>query len=906
MSKFNLSFTMPADVAKQGVYAAIFGQLDKPNITQFLYLTQSNLPSSTTTAPATTTTTAVAPSSTTLPVSAVANFPNHGTLVVIQPGLELELSYTGVDSANNQFTGISFPSGAPGLAKDALVTLTDITNGASLVVEDVSGYPTTGGTLLVQSPSSYTPAINAVLSYSGVDVASNSFTGVTKLLGGQVPGGGTLVEISSPVAGMTYATPDANTNLPLIQLAAPNSGQTTVNFDLPDYTASPIKSGVIVISVGSAIGLPVANDGSVGSPTPQTNLNDIFGLFEWGLNSNDVDFDVSEVDQAGFPFQVTSVGTPPPPPADATLGVGMLLKRDDLFSEFPTYLNSLSSTSNAGVFLEGAADNADAPFPVNTRIIAPQDIVSVLQANPPMLSNPFATGSGKGSNATVYYAVTAVSANGESMASNIVQAVDTTGSLEMQWQAYPYAENYHVYWAASTTGNPAVLSNPQQIATSITGTSYTDSSPDNHSGHQVDPPNNNYGYDPLNAYFDQAILDFFNFYTDNTFVLDDQATATKWTGNVITNQGYTILSLTGSKGQWGDDYAGYYIDIYQPLFNSNTNHAAYPDPPAFLTSNTSESASSMIFAADGIFGNVVSSSSTPTLPVGEAKNLYNDFVSAFTRGITARLLGGVWQNNLPPNYWAGSPHFESATASGRGSLKGTYRYAITAVGYLASKTGGSVINATNADPIVITADNHELQSGDLVTIAGVTGNTNANGTFAVTVLTDNTFSIPTKGNGSFGGTATWMLETETTPSNILEVSPSSTSVILNWGAINQPGGPTGAPTVASFNIYRAEKTGATWGPLEKLANVPNTGTDPVNSYTDDGSNTPTGAPSFVYYDDGQLANFYAAYWSQLNVSINGLGYGYPYADKNDQSTNIQMSMTSNPPTGLKITLLPWS
>jgi len=92
----------------------------------------------------------------------------------------------------------------------------------------------------------------------------------------------------------------------------------------------------------------------------------------------------------------------------------------------------------------------------------------------------------------------------------------------------------------------------------------------------------------------------------------------------------------------------------------------------------------------------------------------------------------------------------------------------------------------------------------------------------------------------------------------------------------------------------------------KLDFATNLGTDPANSYVDNGSKTPSGAPSFSYYPDGQLANFYAAYWSQLDVSINGLGYGFPYADKNGQSTNIQMAMSPNPPTGLSITLLSWS
>ncbi len=76
-----------------------------------------------------------------------------------------------------------------------------------------------------------------------------------------------------------------------------------------------------------------------------------------------------------------------------------------------------------------------------------------------------------------------------------------------------------------------------------------------------------------------------------------------------------------------------------------------------------------------------------------------------------------------------------------------------------SNTGGtgSVVNATNATPIVVTTGTpHGLSSGTNVTIAGATSNTAVNGTWAITVLSDTTFSVPTTGNGAFsGGATTW-------------------------------------------------------------------------------------------------------------------------------------------------------
>lgn len=64
----------------------------------------------------------------------------------------------------------------------------------------------------------------------------------------------------------------------------------------------------------------------------------------------------------------------------------------------------------------------------------------------------------------------------------------------------------------------------------------------------------------------------------------------------------------------------------------------------------------------------------------------------------------------------------------------------------------SITAATNANPIVCTTNvPHGLTSGQYVVIAGALGNTAANGTFLVTVLSSTTFSIPVAGNGAYTG-----------------------------------------------------------------------------------------------------------------------------------------------------------
>ncbi len=77
---------------------------------------------------------------------------------------------------------------------------------------------------------------------------------------------------------------------------------------------------------------------------------------------------------------------------------------------------------------------------------------------------------------------------------------------------------------------------------------------------------------------------------------------------------------------------------------------------------------------------------------------------------------------------------------------------------------GDITGATNATPIVITSANHGLNTGDIIDISGVGGNTNANGTFLIVVLTPNTFELydpatgtPIAGNAAYTNGGTWTL-----------------------------------------------------------------------------------------------------------------------------------------------------
>ena len=84
---------------------------------------------------------------------------------------------------------------------------------------------------------------------------------------------------------------------------------------------------------------------------------------------------------------------------------------------------------------------------------------------------------------------------------------------------------------------------------------------------------------------------------------------------------------------------------------------------------------------------------------------------------------------------------------------------VRATSYAAQPKTVTITGSTNATPIVVTATGHGLQTNDLISISGITGNTNANGFFRITKLTDNTFSLQNystgadiAGNGAHGGT----------------------------------------------------------------------------------------------------------------------------------------------------------
>ena len=76
------------------------------------------------------------------------------------------------------------------------------------------------------------------------------------------------------------------------------------------------------------------SSGSISTPSA-TNDPNYWGLFEYAITSGGLDIDMSEVDQVGFPFTIT---TTPAAPIPANDGVGITQHRGDLFNLYSQYI----------------------------------------------------------------------------------------------------------------------------------------------------------------------------------------------------------------------------------------------------------------------------------------------------------------------------------------------------------------------------------------------------------------------------------------------------------------------------------------------------------------------------------------------------------------------------------------
>lgn len=107
-------------------------------------------------------------------------------------------------------------------------------------------------------------------------------------------------------------------------------------------------------------------------------------------------------------------------------------------------------------------------------------------------------------------------------------------------------------------------------------------------------------------------------------------------------------------------------------------------------------------------------------------------------------------------------------------------------GFLTPADAGNVTGANTSSPITITSVAHGLTTGTIVTVKNVGGQTGANGTFAVNVLTNDTFQLTgstTVGAYTSGGTwavaGLYLLEVDLQPGSGFDVG-SSYQCLISW------------------------------------------------------------------------------------------------------------------------------
>jgi hypothetical protein len=149
----------------------------------------------------------------------------------------------------------------------------------------------------------------------------------------------------------------------------------------------------------------------------------------------------------------------------------------------------------------------------------------------------------------------------------------------------------------------------------------------------------------------------------------------------------------------------------------------------------------------------------------------------------------IWGIGVPKIGFADvGNYYELPTSSGGEVLEADIGYT-RAPGTMTSTVRG-LTNASNTTPIVITDNGHPFLTGDQVTIAGVTGNTAANGTWIVTKIDANTYSLDGSiGNGAYaaGGSAGSNIVTAPAAEALTNATNATPIVITSAGHVRVTG-----------------------------------------------------------------------------------------------------------------------
>ena len=524
--------------------------------------------------------------------------------------------------------------------------------------------------------------------------------------------------------------------LPLFSLAAPatedHAHTEPVQYELAIPSGQDVKSGELFLFVGEIhAGLVVSADGTVAAPKAAASpavadVPDNFAQFEFNYQTTGkgagLDIDISAVDSTGFPFTLVY-------PESANLSfplnpLGITLDQTDLNTGFREAFEDGGQYAAYPEFAQ-CATFAQQQDPESLQVVAPQDILS-LESTAPILKSvtPTAdTESQLAAGASYSYCITAFSDNliansdgvaGETLLSNSFtvsgQAEGTSNTLT--WTQYydPNTAGYNIYRYSTSDGTAPTDSTAYSFIATVYGattTTYVDQGAIPQAKQISVDTHSCYGFNPLSEYYTQELLDFFSYYTaPNSFSIERNGAL--WVGNTVsytpsaswneTGATYTVLQLTAQNDVGTKIKAGDVINIYQPIFSSNTRYVPGNAPPMpnwmVAAASAQETPAQMVFGCDAAFASdqhdpdVADNTDLATALAA----IENSIVSAFNRGIAT-------QHDIPPDNWASFPQvldYPTVATNSQSQVTSTttYYYAVTAVNVYGETTPSMSVAAT--------------------------------------------------------------------------------------------------------------------------------------------------------------------------------------------------------------------
>ncbi|VTS06964.1 beta-1,3-glucanase family protein [Tuwongella immobilis] len=436
---------------------------------------------------------------------------------------------------------------------------------------------------------------------------------------------------AAPLNGQTMVfTPfDASLNNTLLtnyELFPNGASSTTIT--LPNTPGSRLDSARIVISVGGQSKLTIINkDAGVSAPNlgnpDDPNAGIYYDFVEFTERDSDgtLFINTTQIDQVGFPLEVTSTPVDPNVPN----GVGIQVSRQDLFNDFTNYINSMGAVDPAALgFLDcisptvvGAGNIGN---PTTFRILSPKDLVQIARTteNPPQAFT---------SSLTTYF-------------DDAIKALFRSppgGSLTLN------------------VGNPYPSLNPNDPQTYVfNGTASTETI-----GAQTYNVLRFVGDANAGSLKDVAFTVYepiFNIVRNITGSIDQGST----TLTVADASQLSVGMFVFGPGIIGDNQIlainGNTLTLQGASANPITNGAyTFSNAPSFVA-NKLESSGQMVFACDGVFADNVARFGAPNDAAPDTNSLYsqilanleNQLVSALNRGVSD-LNPSQWQD--PTNYY---------------------------------------------------------------------------------------------------------------------------------------------------------------------------------------------------------------------------------------------------------------